>query len=112
MSLSFRMLIAGLVLCGFGGAGRADEPAAGGRPEVEVVFCLDTTGSMGGLISAAKQKIWAISNQIARGQPTPRVKLGLVAFRDRGDVYITKVFDLTEDLDAIHGHLMGFQAQG
>ena len=64
------------------------------RPKVEVVFCLDTTGSMGGLIDAAKKKIWAISNQIAAGKPTPDLKVGLVAYRDRGDEYVTKVFDL------------------
>lgn len=87
-------------------------PQAAARPEVEVVFCLDTTGSMGGLINAAKQKIWAISNQIASGTPTPRVKVGLVAYRDKGDAYVTKLFDLTEDLDSIHGHLMGLSAQG
>ncbi len=82
------------------------------RPEVEVVFCLDTTGSMGGLIQAAKQKIWAISNQIASGRPTPRLKVGLLAYRDRRDEYVTKLFDLTEDLDAIHGHLQGLNAAG
>ena len=82
------------------------------KPAVEVVFCLDTTGSMGGLIEGAKQKIWSICNQIASGKPTPDLKVGLVAFRDRGDAYITKVFDLSNDLDAIHGHLKGFQAQG
>jgi Mg-chelatase subunit ChlD len=87
----------------------AKKPA---RPDVEVVFCLDTTGSMTGLIDAAKKKIWAISNQIASGTPTPRLKVGLVAYRDRGDAYITKVFDLTEDLDGIYGHLMGFKAEG
>src|SRR5262249_18851932 len=32
--------------------------------------------------------------------------------RDRGDAYITKIIDLTEDLDAIHGHLRGFKAEG
>jgi Mg-chelatase subunit ChlD len=104
------MLIAGLAASPLRADEAATKPTA--RPEVEVVFCLDTTGSMGGLISAAKQKIWAISNQIASGQPTPRVKLGLVAYRDRGDAYVTKVFDLTDDLDSIHTHLMGFQAQG
>lgn len=82
------------------------------RPQVEVVFCLDTTGSMGGLIDAAKKKIWSISNQIAGGTPTPRVKIGLVAFRDRGDEYVTRVFDLTDDLDSIHQHLMKLQANG
>jgi hypothetical protein len=78
---------------------------------VEVVFCLDTTGSMGGLIEGAKQKIWAISNQIASGKPTPRLKIGLVAYRDRGDAYITKVIPLSDDLDAIHGHIQGFKAE-
>jgi Mg-chelatase subunit ChlD len=95
------------------GAARADEPVKKpSRPEVEVVFCLDTTGSMTGLIDAAKQKIWAISNQIAGGKPTPHLKVGLVAYRDRGDAYITKVIDLTDDLDAIHGKLMSFKAEG
>ena len=51
----------------------AQDAKPAGRPDVEVVFVLDTTGSMGGLIQAAKQKIWAISNQIAGGRPTPRL---------------------------------------
>ncbi len=90
-------------------------PAAGvskPRPCVEVVFCLDTTGSMGGLIEGAKAKIWSVCNQIANGKPTPLLKVGLVAYRDRGDDYVTRVTDLTDDLDAIHGQLKGFSAQG
>src|SRR6266498_4936548 len=81
------------------GAAQGQEAKGAEKPKVEVVFCLDTTGSMGGLIDAAKQKIWAICNQIAAGNPTPRLRVGLVAFRDRGDDYITKVHDLTDDLD-------------
>ena len=34
------------------------------RPMIEVVFVLDTTGSMSGLINAAKQKIWSIANTL------------------------------------------------
>ena len=71
------------------------------KPKVEVVFCLDTTGSMTGLIDGAKAKIWAICNQIASGKPIPDLKVGLVAYRDRGDDYVTRVFDLSDDLDAI-----------
>src|SRR3954466_13006763 len=82
------------------------------KASVEVVFCLDTTGSMGGLIEGAKAKIWSICNQIAGGKPTPDLKVGLVAFRDKGDDYITKVIDLSDDLDAIHGHLKKFEAAG
>jgi Mg-chelatase subunit ChlD len=90
----------------------ADEKPASQKPKVEVVFCLDTTGSMTKLIDGAKAKIWSICNQIANGKPTPDLKVGLVAFRDKGDAYITKVIDLSSDLDEIHKHLMGFQAQG
>lgn len=82
------------------------------KPKVEVVFCLDTTGSMGGLIKGAKEKIWSISNQILSGTPTPELKIGLVGYRDRTDAYITKITQLTDDLDAIHAELKKFQAAG
>ncbi|MGA2640709.1 MAG: VWA domain-containing protein, partial [Spirochaetia bacterium] len=65
------------------------------RPRVEVAFVLDSTGSMGGLIEGAKQKIWSIANGIIAQKPTPEVRIGLVTYRDRGDEYVTKKFDLT-----------------
>lgn len=70
-------------------------------PRIEVVFCLDTTGSMSGLIEGAKQKIWSIANRIAQGKPTPEIAIGLVGYRDRGDEYVTRQFDLSDDLDAV-----------
>jgi hypothetical protein len=82
------------------------------QPKVEVVFCLDTTGSMSGLIEGAKQKIWSIANQIVSGNPTPELSIGLVGYRDYGDAYITRVFDLDNDLDAVFDNLMSFSAAG
>ncbi len=82
------------------------------RPRVDLVFVLDTTGSMGGLIEAAKDKIWSIATTMARAQPSPEIRIGLVAYRDRGDQYITQVFDLTTDLDSMYAHLMEFKADG
>ncbi len=82
------------------------------KPQVEVVFCLDTTGSMGGLLEGAKQKIWSIVNRIADGRPAPEIKVGLVAFRDRSDAYVTKHFALTADLDEVHKNLKEFKAEG
>jgi Mg-chelatase subunit ChlD len=82
------------------------------RPRIEVVFVLDTTGSMGGLIEGAKQKIWSIASEIARGQPTPVLEVGLVAYRDRGDDYVTKKFALTRDLDAMFVNLQKLRADG
>jgi Mg-chelatase subunit ChlD len=97
---------------GAAGPAAAGPAAKKAKPKVEVVFCLDTTGSMTGLIDGAKAKIWAICNQIAGGKPTPDLKVGLVAYRDRGDEYITKVIDLTDDLDSIHSKLKTFVAAG
>ncbi len=82
------------------------------KPRIDAVFVLDTTGSMGGLIQAAKENIWSIASSMASAQPTPELRIGLVAFRDRGDDYVTRVIDLSTDLDAMYLELMGFQAGG
>ncbi len=82
------------------------------KHRIEVVFVLDTTSSMSGLIHAAKEKIWSIASTMASAQQNPDIKMGLVAFRDRGDAYITKVLDLSHDLDSMYAQLMDFEAQG
>jgi len=81
-------------------------------PRVEVVFVLDTTGSMGSLIAGAKAKIWSIANQIVLGKPKPVVHMGLVAYRDKGDQYVTKTYALTDNIDQVYTDLMKFQAKG
>jgi len=73
---------------------------------------LDTTGSMSGLIEGAKQKIWTIANEMISAKPTPEIRVGLVPFRDRGDEYVTKVFDLTNDIDTVYSQLQSFRAAG
>ena len=80
--------------------------------QIEVVFILDTTSSMGGLIQAAKEKIWSIATTMASAEQAPDIRMGLVAFRDRGDSYVTKVLDLSQDLDSMYASLMDFKAQG
>jgi Mg-chelatase subunit ChlD len=87
-------------------------PTPQSKPRIEVCFVLDTTGSMGGLIEGAKQKIWSIANEMISARPTPELKLGLIGYRDRGDEYVVKSFSLTDDIDAIYGHLREFQAAG
>jgi len=83
-----------------------------GAKKVEVVFVLDTTGSMGGLIHAAKEKIWSIASTLAQAQQAPEISMGLVAYRDRGDAYVTQVVDLNRDLDSMYTKLMDFAADG
>ncbi len=82
------------------------------NPKIDVVFVLDTTGSMSGLIQTAKEKIWSIATTMASAQPTPEIRIGLVAYRDRGDQYVTKMVDLSSDLDSVYAALMDFEAGG
>ncbi|MEN0060733.1 MAG: vWA domain-containing protein [Myxococcota bacterium] len=85
-------------------------PRPGAR--VELVFVLDTTSSMSGLIEGAKETIWQVVNDFSSQEPRPEVAVGLVAYRDRGDAYVTQTTPITDDLDAIYGTLVGLQAQG
>jgi len=82
------------------------------QQQIEVVFALDTTGSMGGLLQTAKEKIWSIATTMASAKGAPQIRMGLVAYRDRGDTYVTKVFDLTTDLDSLYAQLMDLKAEG
>ena len=86
--------------------------AAAEERRMEVVFVLDTTGSMGGMIAGAKQKIWAIANKLKSAEPTPDIHFGLVAFRDRGDSFVTLLTPLTDNLDDIYRELFGYHAGG
>jgi len=87
-------------------------PRTPARPRVEVVFAVDTTGSMGGLLRATKKKVWSVVNELADARPTPRIALGLVAYRDDGDRYVTRATPLTEDLDAFYEDLQALKARG
>ena len=87
-------------------------PTIRARPVVEVVFVLDTTGSMGPLIEGAKRKIWSIATTMIDCTPDADIRMGLVAYRDIGDIYVTKRFDLTTDIQGLYGDLLQLRAQG
>lgn len=99
----------------FAGEALASENAPGiatGKPIVEVAFVLDTTGSMGPLIESAKRKIWSIATAIVDANPNAQIRVGLVAYRDIGDDYVTKSFDLTTDIQDLYAKLLELRAQG
>ncbi len=82
------------------------------KPVVEVAFVLDTTGSMGPLIDGAKRKIWSIATAIVDANSDAEIRMGLVAYRDIGDVYVTKRFDLTTDIQDLYANLLELRARG
>ena len=82
------------------------------KSTLEMVFVVDTTGSMSGLIEGAKRRIWGIINDVMKMSDRPNVRVGLVAYRDHGDEYVTKVLPLTNDLDKVYSTLMDYRADG
>ena len=82
------------------------------RHAVDVVFAVDTTGSMGGLIEGAKRTVWSIATHIRKTDPDADLRIGLVAYRDIGDDYVTRDFGLSSDLDAVFSELSSYRAAG
>lgn len=82
------------------------------KPAVEVAFVLDTTGSMGALIDGAKRKIWSIATAIVDSNPDADIRMGLIAYRDIGDDYVTQKVDLTTDIQDLYARLLELKARG
>lgn len=86
--------------------------AAANAPRIDVAFALDTTGSMGDEIDVVKEKIVDIARNISAGQPRPDVRFGIVAFRDRGDAYVTKAFPFSREIADVQKTLRMLDANG
>ncbi len=81
-------------------------------PRMDVVFMIDTTGSMGDEIAVVKESLIDMIADIEGGKPRPDVRFGLVLYRDRGDEYVTKIFKLTYNTDAIINEVKLINAAG
>jgi len=82
------------------------------RPTMDLAFCIDTTGSMQGEIDMVKSKVKDLTAKLCAGKPAPIVRVGLVAFRDRGDEYVTKVYPFSDDIDKFVKDISELQANG
>lgn len=79
---------------------------------LDLVFLIDATGSMGDEIAKLKASMRAMAQQIAQLPGQPDICWGLVSYRDRGDAYITRTHDFTDDLGAFQQQLASVQAHG
>jgi Mg-chelatase subunit ChlD len=77
-----------------------DAPRAVPSPlPVDVLFILDTTGSMGEEIERLRSTIEIISANITALKPKPALRFGMVLYKDRDDEYDTRVVPFTADLE-------------
>jgi Mg-chelatase subunit ChlD len=83
---------------------------------IDVAICLDTSGSMQGLIDAARLKLWEVVNDLSLVQPTPRLRVALLTFGSQKgsskDGWVTVETDLTEDLDLVSDRLFELESAG
>lgn len=84
--------------------------------DIDLVLCLDVSGSMQGLINAARQNLWSIVNDMATLQPQPRLRVALLTYgsphygKDSGFVSIQT--ELTDDLDLVSQKLFALSTNG
>jgi len=83
---------------------------------VELAICLDTSGSMDGLLNSARQKLWTIVNDLAKAEPTPRLRVALLSYGNDGhhaeNGWVNVETPFTEDLDTVSQMLFGLTTNG
>ncbi|MCD4759539.1 VWA domain-containing protein [archaeon] len=68
------------------------------NPQIDVVFVIDSTGSMHDEIRSVKEELTNIINNINQGYPRPDVRIGVVTYRDyepEEQEYLTRELGLT-----------------
>lgn len=84
--------------------------------DIDLALCLDTSGSMGGLLDSARQRLWSLVNELALAEPTPRLRVALLTFgtpaygADSG--FVQTALPLTEDLDMVSLKLFELTTNG
>jgi Mg-chelatase subunit ChlD len=68
------------------------------RARLDLVFLVDATGSMGDEIDKLKATLRTITAEVANLPSRPDICLGLVAYRDRGDAFLLRSHDFTNDV--------------
>jgi hypothetical protein len=110
------LLAAGLLLAVLPAGAQEIEATKREPPVVDLAICLDTSGSMSGLINSARTKIWAIVNDLALAKPTPRLRVALLTYgnsgHDQAKGWVFVHTDLTEDLDLISSKLFALTTNG
>jgi len=84
--------------------------------DIDLVLCLDVSGSMQGLINAARQNLWSIVNDMATLKPQPRLRVALLTYgsphygKETG--FVSVQTELTDDLDLVSQKLFALTTKG
>jgi Mg-chelatase subunit ChlD len=91
---------------------RLDAANAQTTAKLDLVFLVDATGSMADEIDKLKATLRTIVADVAQLPSKPDLCLGLVAYRDKGDAFLLRSHDFTNDVNAFQGVLDALRAAG
>ena len=79
---------------------------------LELMFVIDTTGSMGDEINYLKSEIDYVISEVQKDNPNSTIRLALLFYRDFGDEYVTRYFDFTTNITEQKANLSAQSAAG
>ncbi len=82
------------------------------EPILDIMFVTDATGSMGDEITYLQAELSDIVTKINKQAPELSVRVGNLFYRDRGDEYVTRLFDFTTDMTKVQRDINAQEAGG
>lgn len=100
----------GLAGPGTGGGGFGDLLGGLRKTGIDLVLVIDTTDSMQSVLEEVKREVRAFIGDLQQMVPASRV--AVVAYRDKGDEYVTKWVDFSFHTDKVQNFVAGLRADG
>jgi len=100
----------GLAGNGLGGGGFGDVLGGLRKVGIDLVLVIDTTGSMQSVIDEVKAEVRRFIGNLQQMVPASRV--AVVAYRDRGEEYVTKWVDFSFHTTKVQNFVSGLRADG
>ncbi len=79
---------------------------------LDILFLIDSTGSMGDEILQLKENMISVAERISSMAGSPDVRFGMTTYRDRGDLFTSRTFDFTPDVQSFIEALRQVEADG
>lgn len=79
---------------------------------VDLLFMVDTTGSMSDELEYLKVELSDVISNVAASNAGVRIRLSCNYYRDEGDTYVVRSFPFTEDVTAVQSQISAQRASG
>ncbi len=79
---------------------------------IDLMFVIDTTGSMGDELRYLQSEIEDVVNTIKQNHPQADIKIALLFYRDNGDDYVARCFNFESNINKVNNNLKAQKANG